>query len=264
MNGRSIGWDTEPPGCCCMRYLVLSDIHANIDALEAVLVGVGRAAYDRVVVLGDMVGYGAEPNLVVDRVQQLDPIAVIRGNHDKVAAGLDSPDGFNPTAKRAAVWTRHALTAESRDYLVLLPQGPLVLDDVEICHGSPTDEDAYIFGEFDTTEALAAARMPLCLFGHTHLPAAAAFDGHGTLEILFHGAREEPVVEFAEGWRYLVNPGSVGQPRDGDPRAACALLDTDRKRLEIRRVDYPVERARDRILAAGLPKALGNRLLIGR
>jgi predicted phosphodiesterase len=248
-----------------MRYLVLSDLHANIDALEAVLEAVGEGAYDRVIVLGDLVGYGADPNLVVDRVRELAPVAIVRGNHDKVAAGLASSRGFNPTARRSAEWTREVLSPASREYLGSLEQGPAFLEDlVEICHGSPEDEDAYIFGELDAVDALLASRMPLCLFGHTHLPAAAALDSGRSMEVLFHGAREEQPISFADDRRYLVNPGSVGQPRDGDARAACALLDTTRLEIVIRRVEYPAERARERILAAGLPKALGNRLLIGR
>jgi predicted phosphodiesterase len=248
-----------------VRYLVLSDLHANIDALDAVLESVGHGEYDRAIVLGDLVGYGAEPNLVVDRVRDLDPAAIVRGNHDKVAAGLASSNGFNPTARRSAEWTREALTPASREYLASLVEGPAFLEDlVQICHGSPADEDAYIFGELDAVDALVTARMPLCLFGHTHLPAAAAMDSRQSMEVLFHGAREGQRMSFGDGRRYLVNPGSVGQPRDGDARAACALLDTTRMEIVIRRVEYPAERARDRILAAGLPKALGNRLLVGR
>jgi predicted phosphodiesterase len=248
-----------------MRYLVLSDLHANIDALEAVLESASGVGYDQVLVLGDLVGYGAEPNLVVDRVRSLNPVAIIRGNHDKVAAGLASSRGFNPTAQKSAEWTRQTVTPETREYLAVLPQGPLVVEDfIEICHGSPVDEDAYIFGEVDAAEALTAATMPLCLFGHTHLPAAAALDERRAMEVLFRGARDEQRLRLSGDRRYLVNPGSVGQPRDGDPRAAFAMLDSESRELVIRRVEYAVERARDRILAAGLPKPLGNRLLIGR
>ncbi len=221
-----------------MRYLVLSDLHANIDALDAVLESAGAAGYDRVIVLGDLVGYGAEPNLVVDRVRGLNPVAIIRGNHDRVAAGLASSKGFNPTAQRSADWTRDAVTSETREYLAALPKGPAVVEDfVEICHGSPADEDAYIFGDVDAAEALLAAHLPLCLFGHTHLPTAAALDDRRNMEVLFHGARDEQRVALSDGRRYLVNPGSVGQPRDGDPRAAYALLDGGAMEIVIRRVD---------------------------
>lgn len=247
-----------------MRYLVLSDLHANIDALDAVLESAGREGYDHVLILGDLVGYGAEPNLVVERVCALEPLAIVRGNHDKVAAALAGSNGFNPTAQRAAEWTRAALSPATRAYLAALPEGPLSVEAVvEICHGSPADEDQYIFGESDAAEALLAARLPLCLFGHTHLPTAVALDERRNMEVLSSGAKELR-VDLVEGRRYLVNPGSVGQPRDGDPRAAYALLDTERKVIEVLRAAYDAERAHDRILAAGLPKALGHRLLIGR
>jgi predicted phosphodiesterase len=248
-----------------VRYLVLSDLHANIDALDAVIERVDSADFDDVIVLGDLVGYGAEPNLVVSRVRDLEPVAIVRGNHDKVAAGQASFKGFNPAAQRAAEWTRRALTEESRAYLAALPEGPTLVENlIEICHGSPQDEDAYIVGELDAAQALIAARAPLCLFGHTHMPAAAALDGTRTVEVLFRGVREDQRISFADGRRFLVNPGSVGQPRDGDPRASYALVDSVSKEIIMRRAEYPVDRARERILAAGLPKALGNRLLIGR
>jgi predicted phosphodiesterase len=260
LNESSIGWDTR-----FVRYLVLSDIHANIDALDAVLDAAVPGSYDDMVVLGDLVGYGAEPNLVVARVRALSPAAIVRGNHDKVAAGLESAEGFNPTAQQSATWTRNAISEDTRAYLAALPQGPRVLDDlVEICHGSPVDEDTYIFGELDVAEALSAAHRPVCLFGHTHVPAAAALGVDRSLDVLFHGARDEQRITFAEDRRYLVNPGSVGQPRDGDPRAAYAILDTAAREIVIRRVAYSVAQARDRILAAGLPKPLAMRLMHGR
>ena len=123
-----------------MRYLVLSDIHANLEALEATLAAAG--AYDSTLVLGDLVGYGADPNAVIECVRGLQPAVVIRGNHDKVAAGLEGVEGFNQIAREAIEWTSDALTAENRAWLAALPQGPIVIDDtVEICHGSPFDED---------------------------------------------------------------------------------------------------------------------------
>ncbi len=248
-----------------MRYLVLSDIHANIDAFEAVLAAADGEGYDRVIVLGDLVGYGAEPNLVVERVRALEPVAVIRGNHDKVASGLEGAEGFNPTAQRAADWTRDALTDENRSYLRSLPAGPLALDALTLlCHGSPVDEDTYIFGEADVVEALTTSIRPLCLFGHTHLPMAAALTPGMSLELIFHGPRDRETIHLEEGWRYLVNPGSVGQPRDGDARAAYGVLDPGTREMTVSRVAYPVERASERIVAAGLPKILGHRLTLGR
>ena len=252
-----------------LRYLILSDIHANSDALEAVLAAAPAATWDRLVVLGDLVGYGAQPNAVVDQVRALDPIAVIRGNHDKAACGIEDGSNFNYVARLAAEWTTAALTADNLAYLRALPAGPLAIDDrVEICHGAPFDEDHYIFDTEDARCALDAASRPLCLFGHTHLPVV--FNRHAsTLEgFVPDGRNDMPVsdipVSMGEGIAYLVNPGSVGQPRDGDPRAAFAIYDSERSTLTLRRVPYAVDAAQRRIMSAGLPASLANRLAIGR
>jgi predicted phosphodiesterase len=247
-----------------LRYLILSDIHANLDALEAVLSAVPSSSWDRVVVLGDLVGYGAEPNAVVDRVRALDPVAVIRGNHDKAACGLEDASNFNQVARTAAAWTFETLTDGNRQYLRDLPAGPMSIDDhVEICHGAPFDEDHYIFDGDDALRALEAGVRPVCLFGHTHLPVI--FRRHGEV---FDGfvpeEDDETRVPLAAGARYLINPGSVGQPRDGDPRAAYAIYESDDPALVLYRVEYSVEEAQRRIRAAGLPPSLANRLAIGR
>jgi predicted phosphodiesterase len=155
-----------------MRYLVLTDIHANLEALEACLADAQTQRYDRVLLLGDLVGYGADPNAVVARARGLAPYAMVRGNHDKVACGLEGAEGFNAVARSAARWTVDALTPESRAWLAELPRGPRSVDDlIEICHGAPFDEDAYVFDELDAAKALKASSRPLCLFGHTHFTA---------------------------------------------------------------------------------------------
>src|SRR5580765_5620767 len=157
-----------------MRYLVISDVHANLEALDAVLAAAGQ--YDRVLVLGDLVGYGADPNAVIDRVRSLPSATCIRGNHDKVGAGLEDTDGFNYLARHAIAWTANALTPDRREWLAALPEGPAIVDPfVEICHGAPFDEDVYIFDDLDAMRALRASERPLCLFGHTHVPAAFIF-----------------------------------------------------------------------------------------
>src|SRR5436309_12220396 len=210
-----------------MRYLVLTDIHANLEALEMCLAVARRRAYDQTLVLGDLVGYGPDPNAVVERVQALKPVAIVRGNHDKVACGLEQAEGFNSVAKSAARWTLDMLTPEYRDWLCDLPHGPILVDDVvEICHGSPFDEDAYIFDELDAVRALKVATRPLCLFGHTHYPVTFELEGE-TIDSVGGSAVAESQLEIRDGCRYLVNPGSVGQPRDGDPRAAYAIVDSD-------------------------------------
>ena len=244
-----------------MRYLILSDIHANIDALDAVLASVA-GGWERALVLGDLVGYGAEPNAVVDRIRELPPLAVIRGNHDKAACGLDDGENFNQIARFAATWTQEQLTPGNRDYVRDLPQGPTVIDDrVEICHGAPFDEDHYIFDAVDAQRAFDAARRPICVFGHTHLPVI--FTVKGTQMMADVPDEDGQQLSLDSGAAYLINPGSVGQPRDGDPRAAFGIYDPDGV-FVFRRVEYDVSRAQRRISAAGLPQSLANRLAIGR
>jgi diadenosine tetraphosphatase ApaH/serine/threonine PP2A family protein phosphatase len=247
-----------------MRYLVLTDIHANLEALETCLGEAGERHYEQTLVLGDLVGYGADPNAVIARVQGLKPAAIVRGNHDKVACGLEQAEGFNSVAKSAARWTLDVLTAANREWLAALPEGPVVVDDVvEICHGSPFDEDAYIFDELDAARALKAASRPLCLFGHTHY--AAVFELSED-ELGSAGLIDSPEykVSLTNGSRLLINPGSVGQPRDGDPRAAYAIVDEDDRSVELYRLSYPIEAAQAKILKAGLPEVLAQRLAVGR
>jgi len=258
-----------------MKYLVISDIHANLEALEATLEAAD--GYDRVLVLGDLVGYGADPNGVIDRVRALPTAAIIRGNHDKVSTGIDGVVGFNPVARRAVEWTAAALTTENRAWLVALPQGPVLVDDLtEICHGTPYDEDQYVFDHVDALRAIRSARLPLCLYGHTHVPAvytlteqelqAGPSRSHpdrildGTAPV--HGSPLE--ITLDDHSRYLVNCGAVGQPRDGDPRAAYGLLDTTARSLTIMRTPYDVAATMAKIVAAGLPEVLARRLQAGR
>jgi predicted phosphodiesterase len=246
-----------------VRYLILSDIHANMDALDQVLEH-ASGRWDRVLVLGDLVGYGAEPNAAIDRVRELSPDAVIRGNHDKAACGIDDGSQFNNVARAAALWTGAQLTPENMTYVRELPMGPVEIDSLtEICHGAPFDEDHYIFDGGDAHLAFETATHPLCLFGHTHLPAIFRLvDG-----TLYGGAPDgeaEIRVPLQRGARYLINVGSIGQPRDGDPRAAYGVLDAEAREVTLVRVPYPVNQAQEKILAAGLPASLANRLAIGR
>ncbi len=246
-----------------MRYLILSDIHANIDAFDSVL-DHASGNWDRTLVLGDLVGYGAEPNAVIDRVKSLNPEVVIRGNHDKAACGIDDGSAFNHVARMAAIWTGQQLTSENNEYLRALRMGPVQIDALtEICHGAPFDEDHYIFDGHDAVMALRSAEQPLCLFGHTHLPAIFKVV-EGTLEGMPLDPERHALIPLQRGARYLINVGSIGQPRDGDPRAGYGLLDDDARELRTFRVPYAVDKAQQRILAAGLPASLANRLALGR
>jgi diadenosine tetraphosphatase ApaH/serine/threonine PP2A family protein phosphatase len=247
-----------------MRYLILTDIHGNLEALDACIDDAAARGYDRALVLGDLVGYGGDPNEVIERVQSLNPLAIVRGNHDKVACGLEPADGFNAVAKSAVRWTFETLTIEHREWLAALPKGPHAVDDfLEICHGSPFDEDAYIFDELDAARALKESMRPLCLFGHTHFPAVFVLsaDGLDMARPIGAGQVELPLLE---GAKYLINPGAVGQPRDGDPRAAYAIVDESDRRIDMFRIRYAIDAAQARIITAGLPEVLAQRLAVGR
>jgi diadenosine tetraphosphatase ApaH/serine/threonine PP2A family protein phosphatase len=236
-----------------MRYLVISDIHANLEAFETVLAEAKPLNYDKVLLLGDLVGYGGDPNAICDR-----------GNHDKVGSGVESPEGFNAVARNAIKWTYETLTKENREWLAALPAGPMIVDDlIEICHGTPFDEDAYVFDDLDALRAMHSARRPLCLFGHTHVQV-----GHYLSRDQFGLATQDDArpftIKLEESNRYLVNPGSVGQPRDGDPRAGFGIVDTTAMEMTIYRVEYPISKAQARILEEGLPDVLAQRLALGR
>ena len=241
-----------------MRYLILSDMHANWDAFELVLRRARRKRFDSVLVLGDLVGYGAAPNQVVEAVRTLGPrLWTVRGNHDKVVGGIDSGDNFNPTALTAAHWTARRLTPANLRYVRDLPQGPLQVEDgVAICHGSPLDEDTYVFSDVDAYEIFAGFPISVTFFGHTHIPSLFSLEGR-RLGVKALRGQSGRIVLHPEG-RYLLNPGSIGQPRDRDPRAAYMTYDSERRVLHWYRLPYPVERAQLRIRRAGLPSSLAD------
>jgi len=250
-----------------MRYLVLSDVHGNWEALQAVLRHARRKRYGRVLFLGDAVGYGASPNLVVDWLRSLGgKVVAIRGNHDRVCCGLDTAETFNRYAREATEWTHDHLSPANLAYLRRLPQGPVSVEEgLAICHGSPLDEDEYLFSTRDAHASMMVSPASVIFFGHTHIPSlfeGGATGGRETLEVRLLAGRRT-VEDLHPDSRYMINPGSVGQSRDRDPRAAYAIYDHDRRRLYHYRVEYPVETARRRIRQAGLPPVLGDRLLYG-
>ena len=251
-----------------MRILVLSDIHANLEALDACLAG--APSFDTVVNLGDIVGYGASPNEVADRARELGKIFV-RGNHDKAATGLIDLDDFNPMAGAAAIWTRNELTPENLEWLRALPHGPVSVSEipqVQLVHGSPNDEDEYVVSLGDALAPLIALTVPMTFFGHTHLQGGFFANGSSAdgfrPEYRTVGQAESIPLQLKPHTRYLINPGSVGQPRDGDWRAAFALFDTDAQIIHFHRTPYNLKAAQDRIFAAKLPPRLATRLAAGR
>ena len=250
-----------------MRALILSDIHSNIEALDAVLDAVPRDAYDQLLVLGDLVGYGASPNEVIDRIYDLEPDVLIRGNHDKVASGVEPPRQFNQAAAEAATWTLSTLTDANRERVATLPAGPASVDEtVEVCHGTPFDEDVYIFDEDDARKALASASRRVCFFGHTHLPVAFSPADNRLDVVIPELCATEPDGDHARRASSLSD-----QPRLGGTaarrRPASGLRHVRRERGtggSFAAWAYRVDIAQEKISAAQLPVSLARRLGVGR
>jgi len=245
-----------------MRYLIFADIHGNMEALLSVLKFIQKKKIDEYIFLGDVVGYGASPNEVIQKVQALKPLWSVRGNHDKAVCDLDSIETFNPIAASAIHWTKEQIAARSLAFLHRQRRGPQFVEEtITICHGAPFDEDYYIFGEFDAAEAFRHIKTPICFFGHTHFPFVYT-EKDGLVEGTFiEGAANE--VRLEKDTRYLINPGSVGQPRDRNPRAACAIYDSQARLIKFIRLEYNIEEAQRKILAERLPPALAERLSLG-
>ncbi|MFB3915853.1 MAG: metallophosphoesterase [Terriglobales bacterium] len=251
-----------------MRILLLSDIHGNLEALEAALDA--APAYDRLINLGDVVGYGGSPNEVIQRVRDLGAIN-IRGNHDKACSGLSDLEDFNPIAALAAYWTRQVLTPENLEWLRALPEGPVRRRDipgVQFVHGSPLDEDEYMIGVHDALESLVMSPVAITFFGHTHLQGGFSLQGGAAEEVRPGIGLSDAVarrnITLLPNTRYAINPGSVGQPRDGDWRAGFALFNTATNTITFYRIPYDIQSAQQRILDARLPERLAARLAVGR
>lgn len=246
-----------------MRYLILSDLHGNLEALKTTLAQ--APDHDKLVCLGDLVGYGASPNEVIQVIRQLHPAGIIRGNHDKVCSGLESGDNFNSNAYQSAIWTKNKLTKRNIEYLRGLPAGPLQVDErITIAHGSPMDEDYYILYEHDAYLSFRCFDTIFCFFGHTHVPGIFILEEERSSFYYFiPRGKFELKLDLSGGTRYLINPGSIGQPRDYDPRASFCLLDTRRETLLFNKIGYPVETASQKISVSGLPEFLGERLFTG-
>jgi diadenosine tetraphosphatase ApaH/serine/threonine PP2A family protein phosphatase len=240
-----------------VRYGIISDIHSNWEALSAVLAVLEKEKVERYLCPGDLVGYGADPNRCVEAVRRLSCLTVL-GNHDSVAAGREEPTYFNPHARKAIEWTREFLNEENRAFLRGLPlkeknQTWLIV------HATPSEPEAwhYVLSEERGVKEFSHFKEAVCLFGHTHYPFALRMGSLGTA--LEKGQR----VALKPEYRYLLNVGSIGQPRDHDPRAAFGIYDHEAGAVDFRRVEYDVATAQNKIQKAGLPAFLAERLSRG-
>jgi predicted phosphodiesterase len=247
-----------------MRILVLSDLHSNAIAMDAVLEA-AKGRWDSSVCLGDVVGYGPDPNYVTARLREL-KAQTIRGNHDKAVTGLMPTDDFNPVAKAAVDWTRAELKQDHLAWLAALPPGPLETDGIVLVHGALQDEDEYVFTPEQALDGLLDSTAGVTFFGHTHHQGGFSYLD-SQLEVLQIRPRaSEPfaALRIEPPRRYLLNPGSIGQPRDGDPRAAFAIADLEHKVVEFWRVPYDVAAVQQRMRSVHLPEPLVQRLIVGR
>ena len=245
-----------------MVYLILSDIHANWEALQAV-VEAAQGQYQSVLCCGDVVGYGADPNPVAEWTRTHASLTV-RGNHDRFCSGAAPIFDVSYLAEQAAIWTRCQLTEANRDWLGTLPQGPLDVDGMQVLHGSVRDEDEYIGTIEEARQVRQLLKANILFFGHTHRQEIYYCHRSGIRQIPGPRKRETKLAwTIDERASWLINPGSVGQPRDGDPRAAYALYDTSNRLLSFHRTRYDIAKAQRKILGAGLPEKLAERLAVG-
>jgi predicted phosphodiesterase len=248
-----------------MRYLILSDIHSNIEALDACLQRARSAGFDEVLCCGDLVGYGPNPVEVIDRVRELGG-PTIRGNHDRGAVDATDTTNFNQAARQALDWTRSVLPDSHLEYLATLPVGPLnISPDAQLVHGGIADEDDYIFTTTDATEHFVLADKKFTFFGHSHFPVAFSLNRQGqsvrASRYQFDGF---DAVKCDVPAKFLINSGSVGQSRDSDVRASFAIWDQESQRVEFYRVEYDLKTTQAKMAAVHLPTYLIERLAYGR
>lgn len=241
-----------------MRFAILSDIHSNLEALEAVFADAHAQSCREFVCLGDVVGYNANPSECVKLIQGL-ACPVVKGNHDEQASIIASTEAFNELAEEAIDWTRNHLSADDKAWLANLSLTRQVRD-FTIVHATLDcpGQWGYIFNDLDASASFSYQQTSLCFFGHTHWPTAFVHDNEDVRRIAVER------IALDAGKKYFINPGSVGQPRDRDWRAAYCILDTDHQVVEQRRVEYDLETAQDKIRRAGLPDRLADRLSVGR
>ena len=240
-----------------MRYGIIADIHGNLEGLQVVLADIQAQQCTHVVCLGDVVGYGANPKECLDIIRGMN-IPVVKGNHDEYIGSSEDPEGFNDAAAEAVSWSRNQLTEDDRKWLRELKYFRLVAN-FSIVHATldAPQRWGYVFEKLEAAASFTYQNTQVCFFGHTHVPVAFIRDT---------GVRGGTYSKFRveSGKKYFVNVGSVGQPRDGDPRAAYVIYDLPQQTIELRRLEYDIPTAQRKIRAAGLPERLADRLATGR
>ena len=242
-----------------MKYAIIGDIHSNLEALQAVLKKCEELRVEKFLCIGDIVGYNADPRQCVELIRGLNIEVLVKGNHDDQAGTDSSLYGFNPQAAMAIEWTRQQLTPEERQWLAGLPLQKTVGTKMTLVHATldMPEKWGYIFDNLTAAASLHYQFTQICFFGHTHVPLA--FERYGDV---IGGRYTE--IQLAPGHKYLVNVCSVGQPRDGDPRAGFVTFNTDDLRVQLHRVEYDIATSQQKILRAGLPERLAHRLSLGR
>ncbi|MEN8222343.1 MAG: metallophosphoesterase family protein [Acidobacteriota bacterium] len=244
-----------------MRYLIFSDIHSNLEAFEKLLSLKITKSVDKFLFLGDLVGYGADPNDTISIFRGMKNTFSIRGNHDKVISNLESSSLFNPVAAFSAEWSKVKLSEENRAFLKGMKKGPMIVDHfLTMCHGSTFDEDYYVFSVFEAVESLKFMKTSIGFFGHTHFPVI-YFQRNNKLNAI--PLNSDKKIKLDPNTRYLINPGSIGQPRDKNPRSSFIVYDSNKREIIFSRFEYNIKKTQKKIRAAGLPELLASRLESG-
>jgi predicted phosphodiesterase len=244
-----------------MKYLIFSDIHSNLEAFQKLLSLKKVKAIDQFLFLGDLVGYGPDPNETINEFRKLKKFESIRGNHDKVVAGLESSSLFNPVAAFSAEWSKIQITEDNQKFLKSLKKGPVVVDRfITMCHGSTFDEDYYVFSIFEAAESFKFMETSIGFFGHTHFPIIYLLrnDKIDTVPLTTNTK-----IKLDPNTRYLINPGSIGQPRDKNANPSFIIFDSTKKEINFQRFSYSLKETQTKIRNAGLPEILASRLETG-
>lgn len=236
-----------------MRIAIISDIHANLEALTRALTIIDERKPDEIICLGDVVGYGPDPNECIDLIRERSKV-VLMGNHDYAVTHIEATENFNPVAKEAVIWTRDKITVDNLNFLSLLPY-TYKLDDVYFVHSTPLEPEEwhYVFTWNDAMSQFDHFEEKICFIGHSHVP-----------QIYYNDASTTMSFSLSKEAKYLINVGSIGQPRDGNPRLSFGIFDTEKWQYQPFRSEYEMEATAQKIRERGLPPFLADRLLKGR